>query len=297
MHRPHRSDDDGASRRGEIIGILITIILIALFIVIIFFWIYVGSWNGKVSSKCNNFRTCDVDLEFPNGMCTHNPAIDGTYCGNEDVCYNSSAQPYCFNGICTADTAFCNGFCFEDSDCPILPISPRLDNTTGIQCLEHSCVYTIVGGFTAQCLTWINETEDNPLVSQGCLVFRFTDAGFTFPPGICFIRFQCAPFDFRTLTLSIKNSKQQNLYNDSIEKTMSNMKFLKDHNIDFIDIPIEGYVLTRLRNSFENIINNSIESYKSSKLKGNKKTKITNNNFKELNHLKEKIEKSNRNRN
>jgi hypothetical protein len=239
--------------RVELIGYIILALLIIIIIIFAAYWVFFGSWQGSENfNACNDFNPCTNNKLLPDSSCINRNLQFNTSCSPEDVCYNSSAVKVCQSGKCISDRIFCKGYCQINSDCPTIPLSPRLDglNVT-TQCLEQSCVYTIIGGLTAQCLSWVDNPPDNPLVLQGCLIYRFTDLNGTFLPGICFIRYDCAPFDFEPIILSDSNN---NL-------TSTAISFFKTNRILFSDIPIYGKKLINLYLKFDSLITKSLNLY------------------------------------
>lgn len=244
-----------AQERTEFLSGVVIAFLIILFLTIISIAIYFGRWNGAHNVNCNDFDPCTNNLILPDGTCIFRPFQNGTFCSHGDVCYNTSALSFCFNGVCTSDRTFCRGFCNVDADCPELPFSSRLGPIIPeINCIQHSCIYTIVGGITAECLSWIDFDPTNPVVAEGCLIFRFTDEGFTFPPGICFIRYECAPFDF---SMKKRELQQQDDYNDAI-------MFFKNNSLLFDDMAnLNGNGLIHLKQEFQDLMNRTKFNYQS----------------------------------
>lgn len=218
-------------------GVMI-FIFILLFFIVIGIAIYFGRWNGVQDDSCIDYKPCTNDLLYPDRTCKNPLFQNGTFCSPGDVCFNTSSMSFCINGVCQGPSRqWCRGFCNTVADCPTLPFSARLSPTIvpETDCIQQSCVYTIVGGITAECLSWIDFTPDNPLVAEGCLVFRFTDEGFTFPPGICFIRYECAPFNFNpALTIESSSPSKSDIYN----KTKDALLYLKKNNILFNDVSL-----------------------------------------------------------
>jgi len=268
-------------------GLLIALLIILLIFLILFiaYWIYVSKWYGVTDVACSDCKTCTTDFKFPDGTCGSRAVQNGTSCAGEDVCYNSSAMPVCLCGLCIgSDSRFCKGYCDVDgSECPDLPISPRLTFEPDVECIAHSCVYTIVGGITADCESWLGENRTLPIVTQECLTTRFTDAGYDFPPGICFLRYKCAPFDFiESVSLSHghnnnhnKNHKVTNSKHQSIKSTNKNgtihksdindltsaLVYLQINNLKFPDLPTKDTQIISLTNMFANIIDSKINAY------------------------------------
>lgn len=265
-------------RRIEFASFLIIALAILIIIEGIILAVYFSLWNGKEDfDSCNDFNPCSNNKILPDSSCINRILENGTSCSKETVCFNSSSsQSFCQAGECIGDRKFCRGFCNFDSDCPNLPFSPRLGTIIpNITCMNHSCIYTIVGGLTDDCLSWIDFTPSNPVVLQNCLIFRFTDIGFSFPPGICFIRYKCAPFDFETGILSIKSSS----YDEYYKKSFKAISFFKNNNLLFDDLPNFGYNLVDLYHNFDKLINNSISLFELS----------LNINFKNRDHHKKKF--------
>jgi hypothetical protein len=271
-------------------GLLIALLIILLIFLILFiaYWIYVSKWYGVTDVACSDCKTCTTDFRFPDGTCGSRAVQNGTSCAGEDVCYNSSAMPVCLCGLCVgSDSRFCKGYCDVDgSECPDLPISPRLTFEPDVECIAHSCVYTIVGGVTSDCESWLGENRTLPIVTQGCLFTRFTDVGFDFPPGICFYRYNCAPFDFiDSFSLSHGNnknknhkdinSKQQQHHHQSIKSTNKNgtihksditdlnaaLVYLHINNLKFPDLPTKDTQIISLTNTFANLIDSKVNAY------------------------------------
>ena len=243
-----------AHARSDIAFGVIIFGFILLFVSMIAIAIYFGRWNGSKDASCNDFKPCTNDLVFPDHTCQNPRFQNGTFCSPGDVCFNTSSMSFCIDGICQGPSRqWCRGFCNVDGDCPDLPFSDRLSPTIvpEIDCIQQSCVYTITGGITDQCLSWIDFTPDNPVVAEGCLTYRFTDAGYTFPPGICFIRYECAPFNFNPDLMSL--SENSNIYNE----TNNAIAYFKNNNILFDDIPLYGIGLLDIHNKFKEIISRS----------------------------------------
>jgi len=262
------------------------------------FWIYSAQWYGVNDINCTDCLTCTRDLRLPDGTCVHRQEKDGASCAAEDVCYNSTAYPTCGNcGKCTAsDPTTCNGYCPVDGDsstCPNLPFSSRLGPVEqDVECLGHSCIYTIVGGFTADCPSWLDNGDQNALNTQGCLYTRFTDVGFEFPPGICFYRFTCAPFDF-----SDEFKKRSILQGPSNFTSVANaVAYLSTNNLQFPDTPTQGSAIIAIANLFASMIDSQTTSYNSQTSSSftttttkNKKVNLDNKKTEELENLQKEI--------
>jgi hypothetical protein len=246
-----RRNDRIQARTEFAFGIMI-FVLIVLFVIIIAIAIYFGRWNGVQDGSCIDYKPCTNDLLYPDHTCKNPVFQNGTFCSPGDVCFNTSSMSFCINGICQGPSRqWCRGFCLVDSDCPDLPFSARLSPVIipEIDCIQQSCVYTITGGMTDECLSWIDFTPDNPVVAEGCLTFRFTDEGYTYPPGICLIRYQCAPFNFNPALTDTSDLKiDQN-------KTNEDLVYLKKNNLLFNDISGKGVI--QIRKKFTEIIGRS----------------------------------------
>ena len=73
--------------------------------------------------------------------------------------------------------------------------------TVSTFCFAQSCITLVVGGYTGDCMSWIDianthHNHKNQYIAK-CLYMRFDDFGGTFMPGVCFYRYLCAPFDFQ----------------------------------------------------------------------------------------------------
>lgn len=177
------------SYRTEILVVLLVILVLLFFFIFIGYWAFFGKWMGVEDIRCSDGKPCTLDLVYPDGTCLNPKLNNETYCSPTDICFNKTCgAAYCNNGECVGERTCCRGICDVDSDCPELPWSPRLNDNPLGECISHSCVYTVVGSLTAICDSWLMDTPDNPIVSQGCIVYRFTDEGF--PPGKRFTFFR-----------------------------------------------------------------------------------------------------------
>jgi len=257
------------SKLRTILGVDVTTLILVVvgFALFIAFWIYLSQWYGVRDANCTDCITCTRDLRLPDGTCIHRQERDGASCADEDVCYNSTAYPTCGNcGKCTAsDPTTCNGYCPVDGDsstCPILPFSSRLGPITPeVECLGHSCIYTVVGGFTGDCPSWLDNGDNNPLNTQGCLYTRFTDMAFEFPPGICFYRFTCAPFDFSD---EVKKRVISQSSPSNFTSVANAIAYLSSNNLQFPDTPTQDYAIIAIANLFASMIDSQTTSYRGS---------------------------------
>lgn len=247
---------------------LIAILLLIILMIILFiaFWIYFGQWQGVGDSSCSDCKTCTRDLRLPDNTCIHRQERAGESCASEDVCYNSTAFPKCSScGKCEAPIEFCNGYCPNDdsSFCPELPFSSRLgpDITVDVECIGLSCVYIIVGGITSDCSSWLDGGSDNPLETQGCLYERFTDMAFNFPPGICFYRFTCAPFDFSIIFKKKKRELLQAIAPENFTDVANALLFLTTNNLKFPDLPVTGNAIITVANKMASMIDKNTILY------------------------------------
>lgn len=254
-----KKHDNRVINRIELIEYIILAFLILFIIIFAAYWVFFGTWQGKEDfNACNDFNPCTNNKLLPDSSCINRNLETNKSCSPEDVCYNSSALKLCQSGKCISDRIFCEGYCQIDSDCPTIPLSPRLGSLpVTTECIEQSCVYTIVGGLTSQCLSWVDNPPDNPLVLQGCLVYRFTDLNGTFLPGICFIRYDCAPFDFQPIIFSDSSNNDLKL---------NAISFFKNYRILFSDIPVSGQRLINMYLKFDSLISKSVDLYNNKQL-------------------------------
>lgn len=239
-------DADRLRARTDIAFGVVIFGFILLFITIISIAIYWGRWNGVKDPNCNTFNPCLSSLILPDQTCINRQFSNGTFCSPGDVCYNTSSMSFCMNGVCQGpDRTYSRGFCNIISDCPMLPFSARLSPIVpNITCIAQSCVYTIIGGITNDCLSWIDFLNTNPVVAQGCLTYAFSDENFNVTHGACFIRYKGALFNFNPALLS------EDVMGDNNEA----ISFLKKNNILFKDIPLTGKGLVYIYNKFRNLI-------------------------------------------
>jgi len=275
--------------RTEVLVALLVVLIFLFFVVFVGYWGWIGKWMGQESPFCNDNKPCTLDKIYPDGVCLHPELNNQTYCSPTDVCYNSSCgAAYCQSGVCVGQRECCRGVCNVDADCPELPWSPRLNDNPLGTCISHSCVYIIIGTVTAECNSWIDNPPDNPVAAQGCIIFRFTDEAFAFPPGICLFRYSCATFDFSSKRTILMDEDE--IYNKSMEA----IHYFKSNDLWFHDIPQYGENLIYLHNQILELVNNSKTSYTTSKsmTKLNKKPHQTN--HKQIdNHLLKKHKKIN----
>jgi hypothetical protein len=245
-------------KRWGYCGILSNILILSAITVAIILGIYFSLWNGTPSESCKDFNPCTLDKRLPDSTCVNRPFENGTSCSHDDVCYNSTAYPICINGLCTGQLEFCKGYCNVDADCPILPWSYRLNDNPLGSCTAHSCVYTFVS-ITSDCLSWLDNPPDNPLVLQGCLYDRFTTE---FGPPVCLIRYGCALFDFATPRIGNNDVSinTEDLYNT----TMTAINFFTNSNITFNDLPINPLNLITLYSQIYGLLNNTATTFKDS---------------------------------
>lgn len=240
---------------------IVIFLFILLFVSMIAIAIYFGKWQGVQDVSCKDWKPCTNDLVYPDHTCQNPRFQNGTFCSPGDVCFNTSSTSFCIDGICQGPSRqWCRGFCNVDADCPDLPFSDRLSPTIvpEIDCIQQSCVYTITGGLTDQCLSWIDFTPDNPVVAEGCLTYRFTDEAYAYPPGICLIRYICAPFNFNPDLMSLDIS-YSNIYNQSNEAIL----YFKNKNILFDDIPLYGQGLLHIHEKFKEVLSRSKTNHQS----------------------------------
>jgi hypothetical protein len=191
---------------------------LTLFLILPLMW-----WNlnkntdfGSPCDNCNDFNPCTPNLCLHDGTCVTPPRIyqNGTDCSAEDRCYQPVSQwmpsqpgdrKLCIDGTCTADYRHCKGYCQNDGDCQPLPLNNLSTEGVGIDtfCFAQSCVTLVVGGYTSECLSWIDTTPSSSTTdatensyTAACLYTRFDDYGSAFPPGVCYFRYQCAPLNF-----------------------------------------------------------------------------------------------------
>src|ERR1041385_1995137 len=256
-----KNNKNKSASRLEYCSMFLMVLGIGILLLGIVLGIYFSLWNGKAERNCDDFNPCTIDKILPDSSCISRPFENGTSCSQFDVCYNSTAYPICNNGQCVGQREFCKGYCNVDADCPDLPWSYRLDDNPSGQCIAHSCVYEFIS-ITDQCLSWLDNPPDNPLVLQNCLYSRFTTE---FGPPVCFIRYSCALFDFFTPKMSIKNKpirikeEQNNLYNS----TMMAISFFRNNKLDFPDLPTNPLHLITLHAQFWGSINITLSNYES----------------------------------
>lgn len=191
---------------------------LTLFLILPLMW-----WNlnkntdfGSPCDNCNDFNPCTANLCLHDGTCVTPPRVyqNGTDCSAEDRCYQpvsqwnvnpQDAHKLCIDGACTADYRHCKGYCQNDGDCQPLPLNNLSTEGVGIDtfCFAQSCVTLVVGGYTSECLSWIDTTPSSSTTdatensyTAACLYTRFDDYGSAFPPGVCYFRYQCAPLNF-----------------------------------------------------------------------------------------------------
>lgn len=202
--------------RGTGVALLGTTLAVTLLLLILggVFWGQARDWEGRNNSACNDYNPCTANLILPDGTCVTPPRTfhNGTDCASEDRCYfaltekttGDAVTKQCNAGTCTADTQYCKGFCNADADCTDYPLPlrygalnvsappPEID----VFCYAHSCVTAVVGGQTSDCASWIDTSDSANRYTEQCLFMSFDDFGGDFDPGVCFFRYQCAPFDY-----------------------------------------------------------------------------------------------------
>lgn len=202
------------SSRGTGVALLGTTLAVALLLLVLggVYWGQSRDWQGRNNSACNDYNPCTANLILPDGTCVTPPRTfhNGTDCSSEDRCYFALTEKttgddvvkQCSAGVCTAATAYCKGYCSADADCTDYPLPLRYgalnssDLEVDVFCYAHSCVTAIVGGQTSQCSSWIDTSESVNLYTEQCLFMSFDDFGGDFDPGVCFFRYNCAPFDY-----------------------------------------------------------------------------------------------------
>lgn len=200
--------------------------------------------NGTPNlSLCNDYDPCTQNLVLPDGSCITPPRVrsENWDCTTEDQCYT---QPYnstwhlthnvplkrCIAGTCTSYRKRCNGYCYNDTRCTDFPLPLRLDQMNGTvlvdtYCFAQSCITTVTGGFTSECSSWIDtrNTSGNHHAQyiEKCLYMSFDDLGGDFPDGVCYYRYECAPFDYRPPVIPASYKRAQAAQNDAAPPSAS----------------------------------------------------------------------------
>lgn len=184
-----------------------------------------GTEGSENMGACNDYDPCTSNHIGIGSTCVTPPQRrkNGYDCTNEDRCYlqplahgspsshhhhddDDGPIKQCQDGRCISDRRRCNGYCYNDTHCNTWPLPLRVIAMNGTAtvdtfCFAQSCITLVVGGYTGDCMSWIDidnprHNHKNQYIAK-CLYMRFDDFGGTFPPGVCYYRYLCAPFDFR----------------------------------------------------------------------------------------------------
>jgi hypothetical protein len=191
-------------------------------------WINTNTGLGTQDTMgCNSFSACHTSKRLADGSCVTPPRMlaDGTDCTETDQCYHrrhghrqASEEEHrehtkrCCNGVCVGERRDCKGFCEDNTPCQENPLPLRtrdmLDVSVDSFCFAESCITVVVGGYTSDCLSWIDtgcyphhrdynatRRQCNNFVAS-CLYTRYDNMGGQFPPGVCYYRYSCAPLSF-----------------------------------------------------------------------------------------------------
>ena len=203
-------------------GLLGFLVLLGGFTFIFVILNYNSTEGRQDKDACNDFNPCTSDHLLTDDSCITPPRNrrNGYDCTAEDQCYLQSRRQYvdepkqCLDGTCIADRKRCNGYCYNDTHCNTWPIPLNLDALDGVAevdtfCYAQSCITLVIGGFTADCLSWIDTNalhqhphDKNKYIAK-CLYTRFDDFGGNFLPGVCYYRYLCAPFDYRAPVIPV----------------------------------------------------------------------------------------------
>jgi hypothetical protein len=200
----------------------ILVLVIVFGVLTLGFWGWSSTWHGHGDRTCNDFQPCTVDLRLPDGSCTSRRLPDGESCATTDHCYHDDTSRVCCTGTCVGNRTLCKGYCTVDADCDAYPLPLKTDSMFGVNvstfCLAQSCVTLIAGGITNDCLSWLNTSCTTTVgyhakYAANCLHSAYVNNATT-PGGMCFLRYNCAPFTF------VDDSRKRSEYDANADVVM-----------------------------------------------------------------------------
>ncbi len=175
---------------GALVALVLTVALVAAY--------WATEAHGRASSLCPS-TACAAGLALPGAQCTRRLQQDGVDCTVSDTCYRTvtGVTKRCADGECVSRREDCLGYCTDDEDCAPLPLRlEAMGSEVSVAqfCYAASCATVVTGGYSSDCTQWLNQSD--AVATAACLYSSWSSVWGEYAPGVCFFRYQCAPFDF-----------------------------------------------------------------------------------------------------